>query len=156
VPPRLDTGDLDDHERNPARQRARQNSEGKVSDKLLFSSIDELHASYKAKEVSPVKVLEAVLERIDALEPRLNAFVTLLPEEAREQASRAEDLFSKGEPTSKLTGIPVSVKDIFMTEGAVRPYDQRRTADGRPPPRDGGAGGGFGAADQGSQGSVRV
>jgi aspartyl-tRNA(Asn)/glutamyl-tRNA(Gln) amidotransferase subunit A len=88
-----------------------------VSDKLLFSSIDEIHASYRAKEVSPVEVLEATLERLEEVEPRLNAFVTTLPEEAREQAREAEALFSKGAPTSKLTGIPVSVKDIFATEG---------------------------------------
>jgi aspartyl-tRNA(Asn)/glutamyl-tRNA(Gln) amidotransferase subunit A len=87
-----------------------------VSEKLLFSSIDEVHSLYKNKELSPVEVLEAVLERLEELEPMLNAFITTLPEEARGQAKKAEDLFSKGEPTSKLTGIPVSVKDIFMTE----------------------------------------
>jgi aspartyl-tRNA(Asn)/glutamyl-tRNA(Gln) amidotransferase subunit A len=88
-----------------------------VSEEVLFSSIDEVHSLYKNKKLSPVEVLEAVLERLEELEPLLNAFITTLPEEAREQAKKAEDLFSKGEPTSKLTGIPVSVKDIFMTEG---------------------------------------
>ena len=88
-----------------------------MSEKLLFSSIDEVHSLYKSKELSPVEVLEAVLERLEDLEPMLNAFITTLSEEAREQAKKAEGLFSKGEPTSKLTGIPVSVKDIFMTEG---------------------------------------
>lgn len=88
-----------------------------MSEKLLFSSVDEVHSLYKKKELSPVEVLEAVFERLEELEPMLNAFITTLPEEAREQAKKAEDLFSKGEPTGKLTGIPVSVKDIFMTAG---------------------------------------
>lgn len=88
-----------------------------MSDELPFSSIDELHSSYKAREVSPVEVLEATLGRLELLEPRLNAFVTTFSEEARVQAKEAEDLFSKGAPTSKLTGVPVSVKDIFATEG---------------------------------------
>ena len=88
-----------------------------MPEKLSFASIDALHASYRAKEVSPVEVLEATLERLEALEPRLNAFVTVLPEEARAQAREAEALFSRGEPTSMLTGVPVSIKDIFDTKG---------------------------------------
>jgi aspartyl-tRNA(Asn)/glutamyl-tRNA(Gln) amidotransferase subunit A len=72
---------------------------------------------YKAREVSPVEVLEATLERLEELEPHLNAFVTTLPEEATEQAKEAEQLFSRGAPTTRLTGIPVSIKDIFATEG---------------------------------------
>ena len=88
-----------------------------MSDKLLFSSIDELHASYKAREVSPVEVLEATFERLERLEPRLNAFVTTLFEEARAQAKEAEGLFSKGAPPGKLTGVPVSIKDLFDTSG---------------------------------------
>jgi aspartyl-tRNA(Asn)/glutamyl-tRNA(Gln) amidotransferase subunit A len=92
-------------------------SESEASRVILRSSIDDLHSLYEKREVSPVEVLEAVLERLEQLEPRLNAFVTMLPEEARKQAKEAENLFSKGEPTSKLTGIPVSIKDIFMTDG---------------------------------------
>lgn len=67
--------------------------------------------------MSPVEVLEATLERLEELEPRLNAFVTVLSEEAREQAREAEALYARGAPTSKLTGVPVSVKDIFDTKG---------------------------------------
>ena len=88
-----------------------------MPDKLPFSPIDELHASYKTREVSPVEVLEATLERLEQLEPRLNAFITTLFEEARGQAKKAEELFSKEAPVGKLAGVPVSVKDIFATEG---------------------------------------
>ncbi len=84
---------------------------------LAFPSIDALHASYRAREVSPVEVLEATLERLEELEPRLNAFVTVLSEQAREQAREAEDLYARRAPTSKLTGVPVSIKDIFDTKG---------------------------------------
>jgi aspartyl-tRNA(Asn)/glutamyl-tRNA(Gln) amidotransferase subunit A len=84
---------------------------------LLFSSIDHVHAMYKAGEVSPVEVLEATLARLEELEPELNAFVTILPEAAHEQAREAEARFARGEPTSMMTGIPVSIKDIFDTQG---------------------------------------
>lgn len=88
-----------------------------MSRDLLFSSIDNLHSMYEAREASPVEVLEATLERLEELEPRLNAFVTVLSEEAVSQAKEAEGRFVRGEPTSKMTGIPVSIKDIFDTRG---------------------------------------
>jgi aspartyl-tRNA(Asn)/glutamyl-tRNA(Gln) amidotransferase subunit A len=88
-----------------------------VSRDLLFSSIDELHSRYEAGEVSPVEVLEATLDRLEEVEPHLHAFVTVLPEEATLQAKEAEGKFARGEPTGKLTGIPVSIKDIFDTRG---------------------------------------
>lgn len=91
--------------------------ESRVDKELLFSSIDDLHSRYKSREVSPVEVLETTLGRLEELEPKLNAFITVLPELAMEQAREAEALFSKGESKSKLTGVPVSIKDIFATEG---------------------------------------
>lgn len=88
-----------------------------MSEKLLFSSIDDVHSMYKAREVSPVEILEATLARLEELEPKLNAFVTVLSEEALSQAKEAEARFARGELTSKMTGIPVSIKDIFDTQG---------------------------------------
>ncbi len=88
-----------------------------MPERLALASIDAPHASYRAKEVSPVEVLEATLERLEELEPRLNAFVTVLSEEAEREAREAEDLFLRGAPTNKLTGVPISIKDIFDTKG---------------------------------------
>ncbi|PLS84489.1 MAG: amidase [Actinobacteria bacterium] len=91
--------------------------DARTSEDLLFSPIDEVQALYKEKEVSPLEVLEATLRRLEELEPRLNAFVTVMAEEAREQAREAEKLYSRDEATGRLLGIPVSVKDIFATRG---------------------------------------
>lgn len=88
-----------------------------MSEDLLFSSIDDIHSLYKARDVSPVEILEMTLARLEFFEPKLNAFISVLPEEAKKQARKAEAQFLRGEPASKLTGIPVSIKDIFDTRG---------------------------------------
>jgi aspartyl-tRNA(Asn)/glutamyl-tRNA(Gln) amidotransferase subunit A len=84
---------------------------------LLFSTIEEIGSLYRKKEVSPVDIMEATLQRLNELEPKLNAFITVLSDHAIKQAREAESLFLKGEGLGKLVGIPISVKDIFMTKG---------------------------------------
>ncbi len=84
---------------------------------LLFKTIDEIGTLYRRKEVSPVEVTKATLERLDELEPKLNAFITVMAEEALLKAQEAEAVFLKGETVGKLYGVPVSIKDIFNTKG---------------------------------------
>ncbi|WP_186725658.1 amidase [Planomicrobium sp. CPCC 101110] len=84
---------------------------------LLFESIDDIGKLYRKKEVSPVEVTSATLERLHELEPQLNAFVTVLADQAMERAKAAESLFAKGGEAGRLEGIPVSIKDIFTTKG---------------------------------------
>lgn len=89
----------------------------KQNHELLYKSIDEIGQMYRKKEVSPYEVTKATFERLAELEPKLNAFVTVLKNEALEQAKNAESAFLKGEEVGKLYGIPVSLKDIFDTKG---------------------------------------
>ncbi|PLR77025.1 hypothetical protein CU633_12465 [Bacillus sp. V3-13] len=89
----------------------------KSGEDLLFKSIEEIGALYRNKEVSPIEVTEATLDRLNELEPKLNAFITVMAEEALQQAKEAEKTFIKGETAGKLYGVPVSIKDIFMTKG---------------------------------------
>jgi len=84
---------------------------------LLFKSIDEMGQLYRKKEVSPVEITEATLERLYALENKLNAFITVLSDEAIAKAKTAELAFVKGEQVGRLYGIPISVKDIFLSKG---------------------------------------
>ncbi len=81
---------------------------------LCFTSASDLLALYAAKSVSPVEVVDAVLARIDSLEPRLNAFAARADESARANARTAETLMMKGE-LSALTGVPVTIKDLTST-----------------------------------------
>jgi aspartyl-tRNA(Asn)/glutamyl-tRNA(Gln) amidotransferase subunit A len=71
----------------------------------------------RAKEISPTEALDAVLERMDALEPVLHAFCETTPELAREAAERVERAILAGEPVGPLAGVPVGIKDLVSTKG---------------------------------------
>lgn len=70
----------------------------------------------RAREASPVEVMEAHLRRIEALNPLLNAVVTLAPD-ALERAHAAEASLMRGERAGSLQGVPVTVKDTIETAG---------------------------------------
>jgi aspartyl-tRNA(Asn)/glutamyl-tRNA(Gln) amidotransferase subunit A len=98
--------------------------------KLAWVSATELAALIRRKKVSPVEVIGAVLDRIDALNPRLNAFVTLTGDEARREAKAAERaLMRRSARLGPLHGVPFSVKDLVITRGV-------RTTFGTPLYRD--------------------
>ncbi|MBI4083318.1 MAG: amidase [Candidatus Lambdaproteobacteria bacterium] len=91
-----------------------------ASQELLYQSAVASAAEIRAKRLSPVELVRAVLERIERLNPRLNAFCTLLPEQALEAARRAEQAVQavqRGEPLGPLHGIPFSAKDLVATAG---------------------------------------
>jgi aspartyl-tRNA(Asn)/glutamyl-tRNA(Gln) amidotransferase subunit A len=80
-------------------------------------SAGELSKLIESKEVSPVEVIDAHLARIEITEPVLNSFITLLPDQARASARRAEAEIRKGNYLGPLHGIPVALKDLFHTAG---------------------------------------
>jgi aspartyl-tRNA(Asn)/glutamyl-tRNA(Gln) amidotransferase subunit A len=83
----------------------------------------------RTKEVSPVAVVEAVLKRIETLQPTVNAFITVTVDEAREAARRAEAAVMAGDPLGPLHGVPFSVKDLLLTKGARTTMGSRIFAD---------------------------
>ncbi len=80
-------------------------------------SAGQLSRLYQAGEVSPVEVVDAHLARINATEPVLNSFITLLPEAAQAAARRAESEIQAGKYRGPLHGIPVGLKDLYNTAG---------------------------------------
>lgn len=80
-------------------------------------SLCEMAARIKAGEVSPVELVEAHLEQIERVNPRLNAFVLVLAEQARQRAEGIERALGRGEALGPLAGVPVTVKDSFDVEG---------------------------------------
>jgi aspartyl-tRNA(Asn)/glutamyl-tRNA(Gln) amidotransferase subunit A len=86
-------------------------------DELQWRSALELAAGIRAKQVSPVEVAEAALARIEAENPRLNAFCLVARDVALRAAREAEIAVMKGEPTGPLHGVPVSIKDVIFTRG---------------------------------------
>jgi Asp-tRNA(Asn)/Glu-tRNA(Gln) amidotransferase A subunit family amidase len=86
--------------------------------RLAWLPATELAAMIKKKKVSPVEVVDAVLERIEKLNPRLNAFVTLTDTAARREAKAAERALGKRSARlGPLHGVPFSVKDLVNTKG---------------------------------------
>jgi len=77
----------------------------------------ELAAQIRAKQLSPVEVIDAVLARMDQLEPHLHAFCTPTPELARAEAKRIEQGIVRGDAMGPLAGVPVSIKDLIFTKG---------------------------------------
>ena len=71
----------------------------------------------KKRALSPVELVTAHLARIDRLNPRINAFITLTSEAALEQARQAEEAISRGEYFGPLHGIPLALKDLYETAG---------------------------------------
>ncbi|HKZ04259.1 MAG TPA: amidase family protein [Methylomirabilota bacterium] len=71
----------------------------------------------RTKAISPVAVVDAVLRRIEALQPTVNAFITVTADEARDAARRAETAVMAGEELGPLHGVPFSVKDLLFTKG---------------------------------------
>ncbi len=84
---------------------------------LCYLSLTEAAELVRTREISPVELLQAVVERAERLNPELNAFITLMPEEALAAARAAEAEISAGNWRGPLHGIPLSVKDIFPVAG---------------------------------------
>ena len=81
---------------------------------LMISEAGDLLAR---KEISPVELTQAHLERIEKLDPLLNCFITRTPEAALQRARRAEDELLRGERKVPLHGIPFGLKDLYETRG---------------------------------------
>ena len=82
-----------------------------------FESIRSVSEQMRRGEISPISLANLALERIDALNPRLNAFITVTGEVAREQAAAAERELRERRARGPLHGIPVAVKDFYDTAG---------------------------------------
>ena len=89
----------------------------------------ELAAGYRAQAFSPIDALNAILERISAVNPRLNAIVTLDAEGARAAALASAARWSAGTALSNLDGIPLSVKDNIPVRGMRATWGSRVYAD---------------------------
>lgn len=82
-----------------------------------YASITELGELLRQGEVSPVELVTECLERIERLQPQLNAFITLTAEQALQAACVAEAEIQQGNWRGPLHGIPVGIKDFFDTAG---------------------------------------
>jgi aspartyl-tRNA(Asn)/glutamyl-tRNA(Gln) amidotransferase subunit A len=82
-------------------------------------TIHELGAKLKKREVSSVELTEAVFARISATEERLHSYISLCRESALREAKRADERLKTRGDASPLLGIPIALKDIFVTKGVL-------------------------------------
>jgi Asp-tRNA(Asn)/Glu-tRNA(Gln) amidotransferase A subunit family amidase len=84
---------------------------------LCYTPATELARRIRAKDVSPVEAVRNSLMRIDEVNPKLNCFCFVYPEEALAKAREAEQAVMAGKPLGPLHGVPVAIKDLTPTKG---------------------------------------
>ena len=87
------------------------------ANELCYLSITAAAGLLESKQLSPVELVAAHLERIEQADGRLNSFITLLADEAMAAAADAEGAIRRGEYRGALHGIPIGLKDLYYTKG---------------------------------------
>lgn len=95
---------------------------------LADLTASDLSGLYRSGEASPVEVTQAVLNRIETWEPRLNALWALDAEAALAAARASEDRWRRGQPLSALDGAPTTIKELIATQGVAKPLGSAATA----------------------------
>jgi len=88
-----------------------------MDENVLYMSAMELIAAYRSKRLSPIEVTRAVLARIDQVNPKINAVCFRDDETTLRLAAESEQRWSRGQPCGLVDGVPVAIKDIFLTKG---------------------------------------
>ena len=99
-----------------------------MNDKICFAEATKLARRIRNKEVSPVEVLEAHLERIESVNPKINAIVTMAPS-AMDEARAAEAAVVRGDALGPIHGVPFTIKDGVDTAGILTTRGSRLFAD---------------------------
>ena len=98
------------------------------SPEIHWMSALELMEAYRKRSLSPVEATEAILARIEEVNPRINAVVTLTAELALEQARESERRYAGGE-ARVLDGVPITIKDLITTRGIRTTFGSKLYAD---------------------------
>src|SRR2546428_11921511 len=96
---------------------------------LEFATITELAAQMRAGAVSPVKLAEASLDRIRALDKRLHAFIAVSADRAPAEARAAETPLKHGHDRRPLQGVPYAGKGLYNGKGIATTAGKRRLTD---------------------------
>ena len=83
-----------------------------------FATADQLALAVRTKQISAAELLELTFQRIDRINPTLNAIVWESREEAKTRARRADDALAKGHAVGALHGVPVTIKESFAYRGS--------------------------------------
>ncbi|MEU1669879.1 amidase [Streptomyces sparsogenes] len=94
-------------------------------------SLTAASEAIRTRKLSPVELVDSVLDRLETVEPRLEAYVTVTPEQARRAARKAEQDVAAGRLRGPLQGIPMGLKDLIDVAGAATTASSRVRADHR-------------------------
>ena len=95
------------------------NAAGNTENPIISSSASELAAAIRSKKLSSKEIVEAHLERIAAVNPKLNAIVQLTADTARKEAEEADAAIARGDIKGPLHGVPMTIKDTLETSGVI-------------------------------------
>ena len=96
---------------------------------ILGLDLTDLSRRLGALELSSLEAVTAALERLELVENKLNAFITVLREQALAQAEKADDEIAQGKYRGPLHGVPVTIKDMFETAGVLTTGGSKILAD---------------------------
>lgn len=102
-----------------------------LGEDLLYLTVAELGQRMRKKEFSPVELAQSYLDRSQKLNPKFNAFVTLTPELALQQARAAEKEIAAGHVRGPLHGVPYALKDLVAVKGYPTTWGAKPFADQR-------------------------
>ncbi|GAC1299240.1 MAG: hypothetical protein NVSMB27_39200 [Ktedonobacteraceae bacterium] len=88
-----------------------------AADDLIYLTVSDAAALLQAKKLSPVELTQAIVKRIEQIDPLLHAYITLVTEQALASAAQAEKDFMAGNAHGPLHGIPIALKDLIETKG---------------------------------------
>ncbi|MGI8872746.1 MAG: amidase [Egibacteraceae bacterium] len=88
-----------------------------ADDQIARMTAHELLAGYRDRELSPVEATQASLERIDSLDQHVNGFCLTDADAALAAARASQERYAAGQPAGRLDGVPVAIKDVFLTAG---------------------------------------
>ncbi|HEY7820552.1 MAG TPA: amidase, partial [Vicinamibacteria bacterium] len=103
-----------------------------MQDQVFYLSAVDLVSRFRDGSLDPVSVAEAHLERIAAVDPKLNCYITVTRERALEQARASAARYQTGKPTSVVDGVPFAAKDIFATAGILTTHGSKLGQDNVP------------------------
>ncbi|MDP7693403.1 MAG: amidase [Vicinamibacterales bacterium] len=103
-----------------------------MTDEIYYADAAELAPRIATKELSPVEVMQSHLDRINAVNPKLNAIVNLQAEQAMQRATEAEAAIVQGESWGPLHGVPFTIKDCIDNKGVKTTRGSKIFADNYP------------------------
>ncbi len=99
------------------------------AEELAYRTLAEIRDLLGKGEITAVELAEAQLERLERLEPNLNAFITVTRDEALVGARSADEAVTRGESLGPLHGVPLTLKDLFWTKGVLTTSGSKIFAD---------------------------